>query len=121
MRPSNGGETLIATNTFFLAAFEQGEFHADVIPTANGFYEFRAVVSVVDPPDSNLANNQCTWIVPCGSGSLFSDPTPGSCCLRFLVGGRWPMTAFWDRSYKPCCRCTHNFFPSTIELHNPTQ
>ena len=87
MRPSDGGETLIATNTFFLAAFEQGEFHADVIPTANGFYEFRAVVSVVDPPDSNLANNQCTWIVPCGSGSLFERSNPRK--LLPPLFGRW--------------------------------
>lgn len=92
MRPSDGGETLIATNTFFLAAFEQGELHADVIPTANGFYEFRAVVSVVDPPDSNLANNQCTWIVPCGSGSLFvaiHPPEVAASAFWSVDGGPW--------------------------------
>lgn len=86
VQPPSGAEALVASQELIWTAFEETSLRHEFAPTARGLYRIRARIDAMDPPDTNPANNEQTWEVPCGLGHLFVHLDPPA---AVAAGAQW--------------------------------
>lgn len=88
-----GVETLAASQRVAWTAFDMHTLNHVLIPDERGVFRIRARIDALDPPDTNPANNERTWEIPCGLGHLFVHLDPAAAVAGGaqwrLDGGPW--------------------------------
>lgn len=98
--PLPASEMLLDEKTLVgLSPFEEVSINASFVPTTEGEYRLRGVISDVNPADVDLENNQYAWTfntVPTEPGALRVDITPETALWRRVGTEIWRSSGFTE-------------------------